>query len=79
MAKKNSVVILRVSEYEKKRMEFRAKQNGLTVSEYLRQFLEGEIAFDAKEIRRTVVEKFGKGTFKKNMSQCFDSVINQEK
>ena len=49
------------------------------LSEYLRQFLEGEIAFDAKEIRRTVVEKFGKETFKKNMSQCFDSVINQEK
>ena len=37
--KKNSVVIFRVSEYEKKRMEFRAKQNGLTVSEYLRQLV----------------------------------------
>ena len=49
------------------------------LSEYLRQFLEGEIVFDAKEIRRTVVEKFGKETFKKNMNQCFDSVIDQEK
>ena len=39
MAKKNTVVILRVSEYEKKRMEFRAKQNGLTISEYLRQLV----------------------------------------
>ena len=37
--KKNSVVIFRVSEYEKKRMEFRAKQNRLTVSEYLRQLV----------------------------------------
>ena len=39
MAKKNTVVIFRVSEYEKKRMEFRAKQNHLTVSEYLRQLV----------------------------------------
>jgi hypothetical protein len=37
--KRDSVVIFRVSEYEKKRMEFRAKQNGLTVSEYLRQLV----------------------------------------
>ena len=37
--KKNSVVIFRVSEYEKKRMEYRAKQNNLTVSEYLRQLV----------------------------------------
>ena len=37
--KKNSVIIFRVSEYEKKRMELRAKQNGLTVSEYLRQLV----------------------------------------
>lgn len=37
--KKNSVVIFRVSEYEKKRMEYRAKQRGLTVSEYLRQLV----------------------------------------
>ena len=37
--KKNTVVIFRVSEYEKKRMEYRAKQNGLTVSEYLRQLV----------------------------------------
>ncbi|MBQ6825425.1 MAG: hypothetical protein IJP34_02045 [Clostridia bacterium] len=37
--KKNTVVIFRVSEYEKKRMEYRAKQNNLTVSEYLRQLV----------------------------------------
>ena len=37
--KKNTVVIFRVSEYEKKRMEFRARQNNLTVSEYLRQLV----------------------------------------
>ena len=39
MAKKNTVVIFRVSEYEKKRMEFRAKQKHLTVSEYLRRLV----------------------------------------
>lgn len=39
MAKKNTVVIIRVSEYEKKRMKFRAKQNRLTVSEYLRRLV----------------------------------------
>ncbi len=37
--KKNTVVIFRVSDYEKKRMEFRAKQRELTVSEYLRQLV----------------------------------------
>ena len=37
--KKNSVVIFRVSEYEKKRMEYRAKQNKLTLSEYLRKLV----------------------------------------
>ena len=37
--KKNTVVIFRVSEYERKRMEYRAKQNNLTVSEYLRQLV----------------------------------------
>ena len=35
--KKNTVVIFRVSEYEKKRMEYRARQNTLTLSEYLRK------------------------------------------
>jgi len=37
--KKNTVVIFRVSEYEKKRMEYRAKQNKLTLSEYLRKLV----------------------------------------
>ena len=37
--KKNSVVIFRVSEYEKKRMEYRAKRNKLTLSEYLRKLV----------------------------------------
>ena len=35
--KKNTVVIFRLSEYEKKRMEYRAKQFNLTLSEYLRR------------------------------------------
>lgn len=39
LKRKNTVVIFQVSEYEKKRMEYRAKQNGLTVSEYLRQLV----------------------------------------
>lgn len=53
MAKKNTVVILRVSEYEKKRMEFRAKQNGLTVSEYLRQLV---VTNDLKNEKENVNE-----------------------
>ena len=56
MAKKNTVVILRVSEYEKKRMEFRAKQNGLTVSEYLRQLV---VTNDLKnEIKQLISSSF---------------------
>lgn len=47
--KKNTIVIFRASEYEKKRMEYRAKQNGLTVSEYLRQLV---ITNDLKNKRR---------------------------
>ena len=49
------------------------------LSEYLRQFLEGEIAFDGNVIRKTVVEKFGKETFKKTMRECFDTVMEQGK
>ena len=51
--KKNSVVIFRVSEYEKKRMEFRAKQRGLTVSEYLRQLV---VTNDLKNEKENVNE-----------------------
>jgi len=51
--KKNTVVIFRVSEYEKKRMEFRANQNGLTVSEYLRQLV---ITNDLKNEKENINE-----------------------
>lgn len=51
--KKNTVVIFRASEYEKKRMEFRAKQRGLTVSEYLRQLV---ITNDLKNEKENVNE-----------------------
>ena len=51
--KKNSVVIFRVSEYEKKRMEYRAKQRGLTVSEYLRQLV---VTNDLKNEKENVNE-----------------------
>ena len=47
--RKNTVVIFRVSEYEKKRIEYRAKQNGLTVSEYLRQLVETNDLKNEKE------------------------------
>ena len=53
MAKKNTVVIIRVSEYEKKRMKFRAKQNRLTVSEYLRRLV---ITNDLKNKKENVNE-----------------------
>ena len=53
LKKKNSVVIFRVSEYEKKRMEYRAKQRGLTVSEYLRQLV---ITNDLKNEKENVNE-----------------------
>ena len=51
--KKNTVVIIRVSEYEKKRMEYRAKQRGLTVSEYLRQLV---VTNDLKNEKENVNE-----------------------
>ena len=51
--KKNTVVIFRVSEYEKKRVEYRAKQRGLTVSEYLRQLV---ITNDLKNKKENVNE-----------------------
>ena len=48
--KRDSIVIFRVSKYEKKRMEFRAKQNGLTVSEYLRQLvITNELKFEKEK------------------------------
>ena len=51
--KKNTVVIFRVSEYEKKRMEFRARQNNLTISEYLRQLV---VTNDLKKEKENINE-----------------------
>ena len=51
--KKNTIVIFRVSEYEKKRMEYRAKQRGLTISEYLRQLV---VTNDLKNEKENVNE-----------------------
>lgn len=39
-------------------------------------FLEGRITFDSTNIRKSIVERFGKGAFIRNMVHAFDSIIN---
>ncbi len=41
----------------------------------LHRFIKGEISFDRKYIRDSVVQRFGKDAFVKNMTDAFDEVI----
>lgn len=45
------------------------------LAEYLRQFLEKEITFDAEEIRRAVVSRFGRKAFLENIKKEFDALL----
>ena len=46
------------------------------LSEYLKQFVEDEISFDAEYIRRSIIEKFGKKKYLENMSSCFNELMD---
>lgn len=48
-----------------------------TFAHGLCDFLEGRISFDAKYIRRSIIEKFGKEAFVKNIANAFHSVLEE--
>ena len=44
----------------------------------LKAFVEGELRFDAREIRRRVVARFGMEAFTRTFCEAFDGVIESD-